>query len=84
MICDKKKKNSLYCCIYYLLHISESPTKKSKVEKSEDFSNDNPRISSRLKKKSTKSSLSHFLDELDESEWMQEQEGLDDTGINKF
>ncbi len=38
-----------------------------------------PRISTRIKKKTFKAKSTHFLNELDESEWLSDNETLDDT-----
>ena len=61
-----------------LFLISESPAKKKKLDTAIESlvgSTDSlPRISNRIKKKTSKAKATHFLNELDESEWLSDNE----------
>ena len=60
-----------------LFLISESPAKKKKLDtalESTVGTDSLPRISNRIKKKTSKAKATHFLNELDESEWLSDNE----------
>ena len=60
-----------------LFLISESPAKKKKLDTALESivgTDSLPRISNRIKKKTSKAKATHFLNELDESEWLSDNE----------